>query len=84
MLIQYVYTETSSFKVLYLLQVKSAFGLDSVKHSNESLDVSLMFTSVGETEKKKERKWAVIQVAEKIWMISLICNAGLCYLLRAF
>lgn len=53
-------------QVQYLVQVKEAFGLDSVKHSNASVDFSLIFTSMGETADDKERNGAVIHVAEKI------------------
>lgn len=39
------------YKLLYLYQVTFAFGLSSVTHSNESSEIALMFTLVGETAK---------------------------------
>lgn len=59
-MVKNVYTETGSFQLLYLLQVKTAFGLASVTHSNEPSDVLIMFTSVGETARNREREQAVL------------------------
>lgn len=67
-LVKSVSTETGSFNLLYLLQVKFAFGLASVTHSNEPLDVLIMFTSVGETARNRERMSCVIAGTEKILM----------------
>lgn len=49
----------SLYKLLYLCQVTFAFGLSSVTHSNESSEIALMFTLVGETAKTERELCSV-------------------------